>query len=299
MKHLALAFLAFCAPALAAPQVAFTFDDLPAHSVLPPGLTRLEIARQTIAAMKAAKLPPAYGLINAALIGAEPDAAPVLNLWRAAGNPLGNHTWSHPNLATIPAADFEAEIVRNETVLAELAGNTDWHWFRYPYLSEGDTPEKRTEIRGFLASRGYKIAPATMIFGDWQYSEPYARCVAKQDKAAIARMEKLYLAAAESHIGYYRALSRAAAGRDISYVLLLHIGAFEARMLPKLIALYKAKGFQFVTLEQAEADPYYRAFTDPSLAAPPAGLEQALAGKNIAPPVSPSIYTGELAAMCK
>lgn len=297
MKTAVAAFLAFAVPALAAPQVAFTFDDLPAHSVLPPGETRVEVAGQVISALKAAKMPPVHGFVNAKLIANEPAAAPVLRLWRDAGNLLGNHTWSHPGLSKLSTADYEAEIVRNEPVLAELGG--DWHWFRYPYLDEGDTPQKRAEIRGFLAGRGYHIAPATMMFGDWLYSEPYARCVAKKDKASIARMESLYFTAAEANIAYYRKMSHALYGRDIPYVLLLHIGAFEARTLPKLIALYKKHGFQFVSLEEAERDPYYQAFHDPALPAPPKDLETAMKEKALTPPAAPSIYTDELAALCR
>ena len=30
----------------------------------------------------------------------------VLKAWRAAGEPLGSHTWSHPELNTMSAADF-------------------------------------------------------------------------------------------------------------------------------------------------------------------------------------------------
>ena len=33
-------------------QIAFTWDDLPAHSTLPAGETRVEIGRKLIAAMK-------------------------------------------------------------------------------------------------------------------------------------------------------------------------------------------------------------------------------------------------------
>jgi peptidoglycan/xylan/chitin deacetylase (PgdA/CDA1 family) len=297
MKTATLAFLALTAPTQAAPQIAFTFDDLPAHAALPPGVTRVEVAKATIAALKAAKLPPSYGFVNAALMAGEPEAAPVLRMWREAGNLLGNHTWSHPSLQNLTVADYQVEIVRNEPVLAELGG--DWRWFRYPYLSEGDTPEKRTEVRSFLASRGYHVAPATMMFGDWLYSEPYARCVATKDSKAIARMNKLYLAAAEANISYYRAMSQALYGRDISYVLLLHIGAFEARTLPKLIALYKAKGFQFATLERVESDPYYRAFIDPAQPAPPNDLEHALAAAKLAVPPQPADHADELKAMCR
>jgi peptidoglycan-N-acetylglucosamine deacetylase len=299
MKRIVLALALMGVPALAAPDVAFTFDDLPAHAPLPPGISRVQVAKETIAALKAAKMPPVYGLVNAALMAGEPQSAPVLKLWREAGNPLGNHTWSHPGLSSMTAEAFKAEIIRNEPVLAELAGKTDWHWFRYPYLDEGDTPQKRAEVRSILAGRGYKLATVTMGFGDWQYSEPYARCAAKKDKAAIARMDKMYLKAAEASITYSRGLSKTLYGRDIPYVLLLHIGAFEARALPGLIALYKSKGFKFVTLEQAEADPYYKAFTDPGQPSPPKNMEEVMAGRGMAVPPLPDIYTAELRAICR
>jgi peptidoglycan-N-acetylglucosamine deacetylase len=38
--------------------------------------------------------------------------------------------------------------------------------------------------------------------------------------------------------------------------------------LPRLIALYKSRGFEFITLEEAEKDPVYASDIDPSLPAP-------------------------------
>ena len=109
--------------------------------------------------------------------------------------------------------------------------NGDWHWFRYPFLDEGDTPEKRSQVRKFLAARGYKIAAVTMSFGDYMWNEPYARCVAKNDQGAIATLKSSYLAAADESITRYREMSRKLYGRDISYVLLMHVGALDAEML--------------------------------------------------------------------
>ena len=61
--------------------------------------------------------------------------------------------------------DWEADLVKNEPILAKYAGGDDWHWLRYPFLAEGDTPEKRAEARKFLAdhehllrSRGRRIS---------------------------------------------------------------------------------------------------------------------------------------------
>ena len=45
----------------------------------------------------------------------------------------------------------------------------------------------------------------------------------------------------------------------------MHVGAFDARMLPRLLKLYRDKGFSFVPLQDAENDPFYATSIDPSL----------------------------------
>jgi peptidoglycan/xylan/chitin deacetylase (PgdA/CDA1 family) len=280
---MALAVVVACGPA-AAVEIALTFDDLPAHSLLPPGETRVGVARSIVAALKAAHAPPVFGFVNGVQLEREPDSAPVLDLWRAAGFPLGNHTWSHPNLNLLSAADFEADIVRNEPVVAARMAGQDWRWLRYPFLVEGDTAGKRDEVRAFLARRGYHVASVTMSFDDYAWNEPYARCRAAGDEAAIADLEAGYLAAAEASLAYAHDLSLKAVGRDIPYVLLMHLGAFDARMAPRLLALYRAHGIRFVTLAQAEKDPFYAA--DFAAAPSPAALtlENAARARGLAPP---------------
>lgn len=291
-SRLPLVLLAACFALTALPataqQLAITWDDLPAHGPLPPGETRVEIAQKIISAMQQAKLPPVYGFVNGVQTQNEPASAPVLQLWRDAGLPLGNHTWSHMNLNTNPLADWEQDVTRNEPMLRQYMGDADWRWLRFPYLSEGDTAQKRTAERRFLASRGYKIASVTMSFGDYLYNEPYARCVSKKDSAAIAKLETSYLAAADAAIVYSRSMSKALYGHDIPYVLLMHVGAFDARMLPRLLALYRERGFSFVTLEKAESAPFYKNAIDPSLPSSPDSLEAAMAARGLPLPAAPS-----------
>ena len=81
-----------------------------------------------------------------------------------------------------------------------------------------------------------------MSFADYSWNAPYARCLAKGDQAAIAGLERSYLAAAERAITASRAASKTIYGRDIPYVLLMHAGAFDARMAPRLLALYRPDG---------------------------------------------------------
>ncbi len=277
----AAVMLALCPTCLPAQEIAFTWDDLPVHSKLPPGETRVSIASRIISAMKVAGLPPVYGFVNGIGIEHEPASAPVLDEWRAAGFLLGNHTWSHMNLNTSSFADWEADVLKNEPLLASHMAKQDWHWLRFPFLAEGETPQKREAARRFLADHQYKIAAVSMSFADYLYNDPYARCVSKHDDAAIAELEANYLAAAKAAIGSSRAMSRTLYGRDIPYVLLMHIGAMDARMLPRLLQLYRNSGFHFVRLETAEKDPFYRTDLDPSLPAAPDSLEQAMAQRKL------------------
>ncbi len=281
-----------------AQQIAFTWDDLPAHSALPPGETRVEIGRKIVAAMKEEHLPPVYGFVNGILTEEEPLSTPMLKDWRDAGLPLGNHTWSHMNLNQHSLAEWEADTLKNEALLKSYMGSEDWHWLRYPNLAEGDTTQKREGARKFLAEHGYKIAGVTMSFGDYLYNAPYARCVAKNDAASVAQLEASYLAAADATIDYTRAMSKALYGRDIPYVLLMHVGALDARMLPRLLKLYRDKGFTFISLQDAEKDPFYKNDLDLSLPPVPDTLEEAMRARNLPLPTRPE-PTVDLNAICQ
>lgn len=253
-----------------APQVAFTFDDLPAHGPLPPGEFRPQPVRTIIADLKAEHMPPVYGFVNGFRVAEYPYQAELLREWIASGNPLGSHTWSHPALDRTSAKKYIANIAENEAILREVDPHGDWHWFRFPYLEEGNTLAKRDAVREYLFAHDYKIAEVTLDFGDYLWNDTYARCAAKHDEAAIVSLHDSYLATADEYITYSRTLSQRLYGRDIPYVLLLHVGAFDAKMLPQLIALFRSRGFEFVTLPEAEADPAYS--VDPKMAYPGGGL---------------------------
>jgi lysophospholipase L1-like esterase len=281
-----------------APKIAVTFDDLPAHGPLPPGETRLEVISKIISALHDANLPPTYGFVNGSRIEEQPGNADVLQAWHSAGNPLGNHTWSHMNLNQHSLEDFEHDVVRDEPILTSVMKDEDWHWFRYPFLAEGDSPEKAAGFRDFLRQDGYRVAAVTMSFGDYLWNEPYARCKTNGYAAAIATLHDSYLAAADESIEYYRSLSHTLYQRDIPYVLLMHVGAFDAEMLPRLLQLYRAKGFEFVTLAEAERDEFYRSDTDLSLPSGPETLENAMNARQLTLPPRTN-FAAQLDALCR
>ena len=303
MRLAAIALLTFAAclsaqaDARQRPAIAITFDDLPLHGPIPEGETPLSIAKRVTSALNAAGVKNVMGMVNGRWTSTQPDTIEALRAWRAAGFPLGNHTWSHPNLNQLTAAQFEQEIEKNEPLLRQLEPGGDWKWLRYPFLAEGDDPAKRAEVRKFLAGRGYKIAAVTTDFGDWQFTAPYARCVAAHDQSGIDELKRLYMQAARDSVTFDRSLSKALYGRDIPYVLLMHIGALDSHMLPELIDMYRKAGFRFVSIQQAERDPFYRADLDPSLPPEPQNLEGRAAARGMKLPARTD-YAPLLAKIC-
>jgi peptidoglycan-N-acetylglucosamine deacetylase len=240
-----------------AQKVAVTFDDLPLNGELPPGVTYVDIARDTLAVLQKYHLPPTYGFVNSKRLENDPAAAEGLKLW-AASEPIGNHTYSHMDLNANPLEAFEREMAENEPVLELLAAkDANWRWLRYPYLHEGDTVEKRHALRAYLNAHGYRVAEVTLEWGDYFWNSAYARCVTKNDAQSIAWLKTAYLQNEAESIELSRQLSQLVFGRQINHVLLLHLGSFSSTILPEAFALLQKKGFQFVALEEAESDPAY------------------------------------------
>ena len=245
------------------PRVALTFDDLPAHGPIPAGSSRVAIATSIIDTLHRYHAPSVYGFVNAKDLEQHPDDAEVLTRWRDAGFPLGNHAYSHMDLQANSAEAFEQDVLANEATLTKFMAGEDWHWLRFPYLREGDTPEKYRAVRAFLAEHKYRVAQVTLSFDDYAYNEPYARCLDKQDTKGIEWLKTSYLERAGESVSRGQEASRALFQRDIPHVMLLHIGGFETVMLPQLLDLLKARGFTLITLPEASQDQAYA--TDPAL----------------------------------
>jgi peptidoglycan/xylan/chitin deacetylase (PgdA/CDA1 family) len=287
-----------CAVSSSGQQVAFTFDDLPAHGPLPTGQTRLQIANSILTTLHDQHIPQVYGFVNGAKLEEAPDDLAVLKAWRAAGQPLGSHTYSHPALNDLTPAEFESEIAKNEPLLSTLMAGQDWRWFRYPFLWEGETLEKRRAVRAYLQQNGYQVAQVSLDFEDYLWNAPYARCVDKHDDKAIDSLRATYLSTADQYITVFRDVTHTLYGRDVPYVLLLHIGTFDAKMLPDLIALFRSRGFTFTTLPEAMKDPVYREDPDIALKYGGAFQEQIVAARHIKFPSNSKPYK-QLEATCR
>lgn len=247
------------------PTIALTFDDMPAAGSLPPGQNRTKIATALAAELKANHLDGTYAFVNAIKLENDPDAQQALRIWVEAGMNVGSHTWSHMSLTDNTAEAFEKDIALNEPALAQYAGKRDWHWFRFPFLWEGDTLDKRHAVRDYLRTHGYRTAQVTLDFEDYAWNDAYGRCSAKPDEEAISWLRQSYLENAAEYIRLGREEQHIAFGHEIPNVLLLHATAFTTLMLPELLDLLRKQGFRFSTLAEVEQDPIYAQDPDAAL----------------------------------
>jgi peptidoglycan/xylan/chitin deacetylase (PgdA/CDA1 family) len=176
-----------------------------------------------------------------------------------AGHLLGNHTRSHLDLNETSLADYLADIDANEAPLRALfpEGDTRWRVFRYPYLFEGNNLATRASVRAHLKEHHYRIAEVTIDFSDWAWNEPYVRCLAKHDEQAIKALERSYLMSADNLLRWSDLAARQLLGRRIKHVLLLHAGAFDGRMMDRLLTQLEREHVRFISLDRALADPIY------------------------------------------
>ena len=219
------------------------------------------IADRLLEVFRRHHLPPVTGFVNGHHVVDEPATEEVLRHWLAAGNPLGNHTYSHISLLKASLDQYFADLEKGEDVLRRLmpagAGDSAWKVFRYPFLFEGDTAEKRNGVRRYLSEHGYKIAEVTVEADDWAFNQPFARCAERSDTATMAELHRELVAAHVDELGRMRELTRQLAGRDIAHILLLHIGEAEADTMDDLLTAFEKAGVRWIDLSTAIADPFY------------------------------------------
>jgi hypothetical protein len=280
-------------------DIAITVDDLSAHGTLPPGMSWPGIAQSYLGTLQAHHVPEAYGFVNALRLKDQPGSEPVLDLWRKAGYPLGNHTYSHLGLSQAPSVEaWEENVKQGEAPVASRMQGANWHVLRYPFLDAGNTQARHDAALAWLKGQGYKIADVSVSFDDWAYTDTYARCLAKGDTAAIDAMKREYFTRVDAGIARMKGLSERVYGRVIPQVLLTHMGAWSAATLPEVMAKLDAAGAHYVPLAQAQLDAAYRS------GSPQAGngdmMERTAREKHVdtggLPQVPP---VGKLDAMCR
>lgn len=234
------------------PSLALSFDDGldPRHDTLAEERNTAILDALDDAGVRAI-LYPAGHIVDS------PQGLALVHAWGEAGHAIGNHSYSHWNLASddVTLYAYVADVERNQALLENQPG---WvRRFRFPYLKEGDTIEKRDGFREWLAHNGYSSGAVSIDASDWYYNSRFLRWHHAHPDADMAPFRDAYLAHLLDRALYYDGLSHEALGRSVKHVLLLHTNAINAKFLPDIIAMFRTQGWSIISPQEAYADPVY------------------------------------------
>ena len=240
--------------------VALTVDDLPVgrgHRL--PWMQR--VTRDLLAQIDTAGV-PAIGFVNEGKLAVDGEVearTALLQAWVDAGHDLGNHTYSHRSLFDTPLDTVQADVLRGQRVTDRLlaARGDAVRYFRHPYLNTGPDGATRDAFAAWLGTQGLIVAPVTHDNAEYVYALAYDRALEAGDAALQGRIADAYVAYMDTTAAYFEALSRDLFGREPAQVLLVHANALNADHLTDLVAMYRRRGYRFVTLGEALADPAY------------------------------------------
>lgn len=241
--------------------VAITFDDLPhmRGKILVDVAMAAETNLNILSSLKRFQAPATGFVVESYLRELGPTAASLLHGWNEGNFELANHGYSHRDANELDIEAIEQEIELGELTVGPMAHEAQRRLraFRLPYNRLGETPAKQAAIYSLLERRGYFMAAATIDTSDYVFSDAFERAFRCGDRDMQNRIQTTFLEYTASQISYYADINYQALGFEPPAIMLLHINRLNAKTLDAQLELFRAAGYRFVSLTEAQAHPVY------------------------------------------
>jgi len=187
-----------------------------------------------------------------------PEAQGLVAEWDNAGHLICNHSYSHLAFAdpAVTYSEFAADYLRNEPIIAPYRRRTQL--FRYPFLKEGDTVEKRDRFRSLLKENQYKVGHVTIDASDWYVDQRIRERLEKDPTVNLDRYRNYLVAHLLDRAAFYRKLSLDVLGREIPHTLLVHYSYMNALFLPAVLEAFHQAGWEWIDANRAYEDPVFQ-----------------------------------------
>ena len=235
-------------------RIAFTFDDVPRGRGA--FFTPDERAERLIAGLrKGGVKQAAFYLVPGQIghddgIGGEQRIAAYVK----AGHVIADHSFTHPHLTELSAADYMADVDKAEAWLKGREGRRPW--FRYPFLDEGgDDKAKVASVRAALKARGLANGYATVDGSDWNIETQTAEAVKAGKTIDMDALRDLYVSTMVGAADFADQLSQKTWGRQPAQVIVLHETDMAALYIADLAAALRKDGWTIITADEAYSDP--------------------------------------------
>jgi hypothetical protein len=185
-----------------------------------------------------------------------PDGQALLGPWDDAGHLLCNHSYSHLNYqGKTSFAEYAADFLRNEPIMAPYRQQT--RLFRYPFLKEGNTVEKRDLFRALLKERGYRVGHVTIDASDWYVDDRMQQRLKKDGDAGLEPYRDYLVAHLLDRALFYRQLALDVLGHDIRHTILVHFRMINALFLSNVMSAFEKAGWEWIDAPAAYQDPIF------------------------------------------
>ncbi len=187
-----------------------------------------------------------------------PQGKQILGQWSRAGHLIANHTYSHKsyNRSDLSFEAFAKDFLKNDSLIRQSPGYA--RFFRYPYLKEGNTAEKRDRFRELLKQHQYQNGYVTVDASDWYINNRLLKRLKGNPKADLEPFKQFYLQHLYERASYYDQLALQLTGRQIKHTLLLHHNLASALFVDDLIEMFKEKGWEIIDASEAYRDEIYQ-----------------------------------------
>lgn len=229
------------------PSIAITIDD--PNTKLSPLKSWQERNEGILQALQNHQLKAALFVCGKRIDSEEGKA--LLKRWDDAGHVIANHSYSHLYYNS-PKMDFPTyrdDLLHGETIINSYKNFTKL--FRYPFLKEGDTAEKRDAMRAFLNERGYQIGAVSLDTSDWYVDERLKAALEKNQQIDLTPYKNFYLNHLWDRAQYYNGLANRLGLAPVQHVILLHHTLLNSLFLDDVIGMFKAKGWKVVNADTA------------------------------------------------
>ena len=235
------------------PEIAITMDD-PTHDTL-AGMPAAEINRRILSTLRDSHLKAALFVCGKRID--TPEGASILRDWDSNGHFLCNHSYSHRNYNSTATSyeSFSEDFLKNESVIRDYPQFT--RLFRYPFLKEGDTADKRDDFRVLLRQHGYKIGHVTVDASDWYIDARMCARLERDPHADTSPYRDYYVVHILDRARYYRELARDVLGRDIRHTVLIHHNLLNALYLGDMLGALRQDGWKWIGAPDAFRDPVF------------------------------------------
>ncbi|MDD4053037.1 MAG: polysaccharide deacetylase family protein [candidate division Zixibacteria bacterium] len=236
-------------------EICITLDDLPVARVHDPQM-RMTITERLLNTLDKFGV-SATGFVVGHNINEDEN---LLALWLTSGHTLGNHTFNHPDIAEVPLTLYLKDIEKGHDAIERLLTDAGQprRYFRPPLLHYGATTAVKDSLAAYLVGHGYILAHVTIDNDDYLYNVQYEKLSAGTDSVNIPRLGQEYIEHIKKQMDAAETLAQKTAGRPVRQILLLHANRLNSRFLSDLLAMIKGKGYRFITLDSALADPIFR-----------------------------------------